>query len=657
MTRIRNSLRLLLSLCRGRWSLCAATVGAMALAVTPVHGDVPPVFSKSRQFRIPFQFDQQELSQLGAEEIRLFVSTDHGETWALAESVPPAKARFSFQAPNDGEYWFSVKSLVSNNLEYPAGPHAPGLKVHVDSIPPEMVLDLSEESPETLSLSWSLRDEHLDLSSLKLEYQEPGDETWYPVAIEATPSGRTSWTFSGEGTVRVRGAIADLAGHQRTTERKLEIERTAISKSLSAATPSSVLTPETLLGESSEMASETGTHSRAVVAENSASVISPPAQGPSMAESRRFENALPLIMPIQMTREQSRDFKEATPRIRRESTHTATDRPQEIGDLGNLALPIEDRAPEREGILQPPPMSVPESHKEPSASRAPRVARLDLAAPGPSFVETTSANEVEPLFGEAPELSQAPSSTSTQPTLPPRPIEPPDLQQDNVLPTALAIENRAHRRDDHYLVNSRAFRVGYQVDGVGPSGVGSVQLYITEDNGQHWFHYGTDSDRQSPMQVTVPKDGTYGFSFRIVNGLGLVTPPPQPGDSPDVTVSVDRVPPVVRLLPIRQGQGREHNQVVVEWTAQDREFDDRPVSLYYAAQPTGPWEAITGWQANTGRHTFTLPSDINQKLYIRLDVRDAAGNVTRADGATPLFVDHSKPTARIIEVESLKIGQ
>ncbi len=76
-------------------------------------------------------------------------------------------------------------------------------------------------------------------------------------------------------------------------------------------------------------------------------------------------------------------------------------------------------------------------------------------------------------------------------------------------------------------VRSRHFKIGYQLDDVGPSGVANVDLYISEDGGQKWYHYGADPDRSSPFEVTVPADGIYGFAIRVRNGVGVAADPPQ----------------------------------------------------------------------------------------------------------------------------------
>ena len=200
-------------------------------------------------------------------------------------------------------------------------------------------------------------------------------------------------------------------------------------------------------------------------------------------------------------------------------------------------------------------------------------------------------------------------------------------------------------------VRSREFKIGYQLDDVGPSGIANVSLYITEDGGRKWFHYGNDADRKSPFEVSVPSDGTYGFCIRVQNGLGVVADPPQPGDAPDIRVCVDQSAPVAQLLPLRQGQGSNNNQVLIEWSVQDDMLAEQPVALSFADNPAGPWRPITGWTENTGRHIWTINEPLKQRVYIRLEARDAAGNSVIAQAEHPLLVDLSRPTARIVDVE------
>ena len=88
--------------------------------------------------------------------------------------------------------------------------------------------------------------------------------------------------------------------------------------------------------------------------------------------------------------------------------------------------------------------------------------------------------------------------------------------------------------------------------------------------------------------------------------------------------------------------------------ALDEALAEHPVALYYAERQSGPWQPITGWQPNTGQYTWNFGPDLPKQVYIRLEARDAAGNIARVDSEAPMLIDLSRPTARIIEVESVQ---
>jgi len=176
---------------------------------------------------------------------------------------------------------------------------------------------------------------------------------------------------------------------------------------------------------------------------------------------------------------------------------------------------------------------------------------------------------------------------------------------------------------------------------------------VTQDNGTKWRKYGNDLDRKSPFQVEVPKDGVYGFALRVRSGVGLAADPPQPGEKPSIVISVDQSPPSVQLLPVQQGQGAALNQLQIHWKVTDDNPADKPIALYYAANQEGPWEPINGWQDNLGSYNWTVGAGVPTKLYIRVVARDAAGNVSRAETDRPIIVDLAKPSARIVDVETV----
>ncbi|OYW19058.1 MAG: hypothetical protein B7Z55_09580 [Planctomycetales bacterium 12-60-4] len=203
------------------------------------------------------------------------------------------------------------------------------------------------------------------------------------------------------------------------------------------------------------------------------------------------------------------------------------------------------------------------------------------------------------------------------------------------------------------IVNTLKFQLGYKVDDVGPSGVGGVDLYITPDNGRQWYRYGEDPDRTSPFEVQVPRDGEYGFTVRVRSGAGLGLEPPTPGESPSIQIVVDQTPPALELLPIRQGQGTDLNQITIQWKITEERPADKPVSIYYAPSPQGPWEPISGWRADTGSYAWSVGLGSPAQFWVRVVARDAAGNVTQAETTQPIVVDLARPTARIVDVEMM----
>lgn len=482
------------------------------------------VYSNSKRFRIPFQFDSEELKRLGAREIQLFVSEDQGDNWRLSGSVDPDAGRFMYEAAREGEFWFSVRTIAGEGMIYPAGPHQPGLTVIVDTLPPTLELQLNESDPGRVQLAWSASDPHLDLETLQLEFRDPGQASWETVHLRVEAEGQTSWTVSESGIVEVRGTVADRAGNTIQASAKVRISM----------------------------------------------IPSAPQERPELSSPATANT--PLI--AQFADDGPDEFPIG-------ATTTDTER------FGSDANPIP---------------------REPVGERS-RTPESDLSS------------VIRPAKATPPATQELPATSD--------PI---------------------HQTE--HLVNSDTFRIGYQVENVGPSGVSKVDLYITEDGGNLWFHYGSDADKTSPYHVKVPRDGEYGFTFRITSGVGLVAVPPQPGERPDIVVIVDRAPPAVTLLPLRHGQ--DQNQVLIEWKASDRQLADRPVSLSYAMQSTGPWEMFESRLPNSGRFLWTVPTALGTRFYIRLEVRDAAGNVSRVETDQPFTIDHSRPRAQVTEVEAIK---
>ena len=281
------------------------------------------------------------------------------------------------------------------------------------------------------------------------------------------------------------------------------------------------------------------------------------------------------------------------------------------------------------------------------------------------FEQSISMNE-QPAEQQprVPGSIMVPPQFVSQPTIPPASAVPPAPQVNNQLvpapvnnhppvPNQTPSSSASHVR----TVNSLRFQVNYKVDDVGPSGVSHVEFFITENDGQKWYRYGEDTDKASPFTVQVPKDGRYGFDLRARSGAGLAANPPKAGDAPPIVIVVDQTPPVITMQPPQQGFNGVLNQVMIRWQIQDQNPAEQPIALSYATTANGPWQPIGGWQSDQGSYLWDITDTLPPKLFIRITARDAAGNLSSAQTTQPLMIDLNRPSARIVNVESLPSGQ
>jgi len=204
------------------------------------------------------------------------------------------------------------------------------------------------------------------------------------------------------------------------------------------------------------------------------------------------------------------------------------------------------------------------------------------------------------------------------------------------------------------MVNSRMFELEYDVDAVGPSGIGRVELWGTRDGGRSWRSFGIDADRTSPLLVSVEEEGVYGFRVAVSNGAGMGGKCPVAGDLPDLWVAVDLTKPVAQIVSARQGVDAESGQIVISWQADDKMLAARPISLWFRQDRADPWLPIAGGLENTGRYVWPIDHRTPSSVYLRLEVRDEAGNLGVHETAEPVAIDQSRPTVRIREVRPVR---
>jgi hypothetical protein len=200
------------------------------------------------------------------------------------------------------------------------------------------------------------------------------------------------------------------------------------------------------------------------------------------------------------------------------------------------------------------------------------------------------------------------------------------------------------------LVGSRRIRLNYSISEVGPSGVSSVELWATRD-GKTWQRYSNEPPPDGPLVVCVAEEGRYGFSLVVKNGLGLSSPPPRTGDTPQLWVEVDETKPAVRLVDCVVGHGHDAGCLVVTWAASDTNLMERPITISTAVSPEGPWTPVAAGLANTGKYVWQLPRELPYEFYVCVEARDRAGNVG-SDHSKTVRVDMARPRGTILGIHA-----
>ena len=123
--------------------------------------------------------------------------------------------------------------------------------------------------------------------------------------------------------------------------------------------------------------------------------------------------------------------------------------------------------------------------------------------------------------------------------------------------------------------------------------------------------------------------------------------PPRSGELPEVWIGVDLTKPVARILTAGEGTGAEADSLLITWEASDLALAARPITLMFAENPGGPWTVIAAGLENTGRYAWAVPTRLPQRIFLRLEARDEAGNVGTFETSEPVTLSGFHPTVRV----------
>jgi hypothetical protein len=126
----------------------------------------------------------------------------------------------------------------------------------------------------------------------------------------------------------------------------------------------------------------------------------------------------------------------------------------------------------------------------------------------------------------------------------------------------------------------------------------------------------------------------------------MPAPLPHQGDAPELWVEVDLHRPFAELTSVEPGSGNQADHLLLRWRAADDHLAAQPISLFYSSRPAGPWSVIAANLENTGVYAWRLERHIPERCYLRLEVRDLAGNLAAFQTLEPVTIDASEPSAR-----------
>ncbi len=256
------------------------------------------------------------------------------------------------------------------------------------------------------------------------------------------------------------------------------------------------------------------------------------------------------------------------------------------------------------------------------------VREVDMTRDQPAAVVMAVAKPVAPSL----------PPVSTMPPVPVMPPMPPPMPSRVVEKSALPAVD-APNQDKPQLLNGVHCVLDYSLDMPNAT---KVEGYATKDGGQTWQPLGEAEDHKHPFEFELPGDGTYGLVL-VVSTASHPGEAPNAGDAPDWWVEIDTSKPSVQMTDIRLGTGDETGQLVLKWTAEDKNLGPDPVSLSWASSPTGPWNPGAVGMKAAGSARWAVPKDAGTRFFLRLEATDMAGNIGRWETKEPVVMagDHA----------------
>jgi hypothetical protein len=204
------------------------------------------------------------------------------------------------------------------------------------------------------------------------------------------------------------------------------------------------------------------------------------------------------------------------------------------------------------------------------------------------------------------------------------------------------------------LSRSRRFAWDYEMPAERPNATRlRVELWSTRDGGLSWQKAAVDDDVVSPINVVLPAAGLYGFRLEIMPDVPDSSAGPRPGDAAESWIGIDEDPPHVEFLGAARLSESDTSGIVIRYTSRDQLPAPKAARLLFSPNAEGPWATITTAVENQGEYRWQPDRATPARVYLRIEVADAAGNVGAASSPEPITVSTTRVVGRLGGVRTL----
>jgi len=180
------------------------------------------IYCRSQRVLVPYE--SADSGPSGVSAVRLYSTSDGGNTWTLYAQKPEPSGSFEFIAPSDGVYGFTVEAVdKAGNVERkngPVGGTKPEISVVIDTHAPEIQAVFPRDGMELvpgahLRVRFRALDPNLLPSTAAIAVRKDDMQTWVDLPNVTSDDGELfaqgEVLFAGKYTIRL--SIADRAGN------------------------------------------------------------------------------------------------------------------------------------------------------------------------------------------------------------------------------------------------------------------------------------------------------------------------------------------------------------------------------------------------------------------------------------------------------------